>query len=65
MRFRVCCIESGDDLGPLLVDFGRGHWVGVDGRLTDYLFFIAIFDAFKGAKKNCDTYSCYAPLHTT
>ena len=27
----VCCIESGDDLGPFLVCFGLEVWVGADG----------------------------------
>jgi len=40
----VHCIESGDDLGPFRLCFGKLAWVGVDGRLTDFLFFIAVPD---------------------
>jgi hypothetical protein len=36
---KLHCIESGDDLGPVCVGFGRADWVGVDGRLTGPLFF--------------------------
>lgn len=32
------CIESGDDLGPFYVGFGRVDWVGVDGLLMGHLF---------------------------
>jgi len=39
VQFSVRCIESGDDLVPFCVDFGRVDWVGVDGRLTGPLFF--------------------------
>jgi len=39
VRFRAHCIESGDDLGPFCVGFGRVDWVGVDGRLTGPFFF--------------------------
>jgi hypothetical protein len=38
VRFRAHCIESGDDLGPFCVGFGRVDWVGVDGRLTGTFF---------------------------
>jgi len=38
VRFRAHCIESGDDLGPFCVGFGRVDWVGVDGRLTGPFF---------------------------
>jgi hypothetical protein len=34
----LCCIESGDDLGPFCFDFGLVDWVGVDGRLTGVFF---------------------------
>lgn len=35
----LVCIESGDDLDPVGgLAFGRAGWVGVDGRLTGYLF---------------------------
>ncbi len=43
VRARVHCIESGDDLGPFRIGFGRVEWVGVDGRLTGPFFFIAVF----------------------
>jgi hypothetical protein len=37
------CIESGDDLDPVLWSaFGRTGWVGVDGRLTGTFFFLFI-----------------------
>ena len=42
VRFRAHCIESGDDLGPFCVGFGRVDWVGVDGRLTGPFFHCAL-----------------------
>lgn len=51
VRFRVHCIESGDDLGPFCVGFGRVDWVGVDGRLTGPFFFIAVFWLVQGREE--------------
>lgn len=50
-RASVCCIECGDDLDPLLACFGRGVWVGVDGRLTGPFFFIALLGLSGDVKK--------------
>ena len=55
VRFRAHCIESGDDLGPFCVGFGRVDWVGVDGRLTGPFFFIAVFGWSKDVKKKFST----------
>jgi hypothetical protein len=48
----TCCIESGDDLDPFSIGFGRGDWVGVDGSLTDAFFFHCDLCLAKDAKKN-------------
>lgn len=42
LLLRRNCIESGDDLDPVLWSaFGRAGWVDVVARLTDFFFFIA------------------------
>jgi hypothetical protein len=51
VRFRAHCIESGDDLGPFCVGFGRVDWVGVDGRLTGPVFFIAVIWLVQGREE--------------
>jgi hypothetical protein len=52
---KLHCMESGDDLGPVCVGFGRADWVGVDGRLTGPFFFIAVIGSSKDVKKKFST----------
>ncbi len=49
---KLHCIESGDDLGPVCVGFGRADWVGVDGRLTGPFFSsLRSLGSYKDVKK--------------
>lgn len=48
----TCCTESGDDLDPFFIGFGRGEWVGVDGSLTGAFFSLRSLLAKAVKKKN-------------
>ena len=52
MAVRACafCIESGDDLGPFCIGFGRVNWVGGDGSLMGPFFHCGL-GLFKDVKK--------------
>jgi hypothetical protein len=52
MAVRACafCIESGDDLGPFFIGFGRVNWVGGDGSLMGPFFHCGL-GLFKDVKK--------------